>query len=466
MLRVLRWMWSGNQASAGQNLVLSEETLHGNLIRLAIPAVIENVLMTAVYIANTLIIGWLRDETALAAVSVAGVLAWASDAVFMALAISATAIVARSWGAQDRERAQAAGGQAVLLSYLGSILVVAILFPNAEWGMRLMGVAPDVVEAGGRYLRWTVGISLLGFPLSVLSGIMRGAGDTRTPMNITLIMNLLNIIGTYLLVFGVGPLPAYGVVGAGIAAGTSRAIGGTIALLLLLLGGTPIRIPLRAIFRWDPGLVSTLIRVATPASGEYLVQRAGWAIFTRIIALLGTTTLAAHQVAESMESLSFMPGFGLSIATSTLVGQALGARHPHLAERSVAIAARYALLIMSVVGMLFFFANRPLAQLYGATPKVVDLAALALRIGAFEQIGMAIYMVLGGALRGAGDTRSPLQVSLAGIFLLRIPMVYVLAITLGLGLAGVWAGTVIDWTGRATLMAYFYRRGRWKTIDV
>jgi len=459
-------VWFGRRSGAERDLVLSEESLHSDLIRLAVPAVVENMLMTAVFIANTLIIGWLREETALAAVSLASVFMWAADALFMALSISATAVVARSWGAGDRRRAQMAAGQAILISYLGSIVVVALLFPKAEWYMHLMGAAPEVAQAGARYLRWAIGFSLLGFPLTVLNGVMRGAGDTRTPMNITLIMNVWNILGTYLLVFGVGPFPMYGVVGAGIAVGTARAAGGTLALLLLLLGGTPIRVPLRAILRWESSILHTLIRVALPAAGEYLVQRAGWAIFARIIALLGTTVLAAHQVAVSMESLSFMPGVGLSVATGALVGQALGAKKPHLAERTTMIALRYALLIMSAIGLLFFFANRPLAQLYGATPKVVALAALALRIGAFEQIGMSIYMVLSGALRGAGDTRAPLIVSVTGIFMLRIPAVYFLAIILGLGLAGVWMSTVIDWSGRAILTAYFYRKGRWKTIDV
>ena len=466
------WKQGGSEGAAVQELpflegaVLSERALRGTIVRLALPAVVENLLMTAVFVADTLIIGWLQDEQALAAVSLAGVFTWVADALFMALAVSATAVVARAWGACDRMRAQTAAGQAILLSYLSSLLVVVLLFPNAEWYMRLMGAVPAVVEAGGRYLRWVIGASLFGFPLTVSTGIMRGAGDTRTPMYITLVMNVWNIVGAYLLVFGVGPFPAYGVVGAGIAVGTARALGGTLALLLLLLGGTPIQVPLWAIWRWDLSLLHTLMRLAMPAAAEHLIQRAGSAIFTRIISVLGTTALAAHQVAVSLESLSFMPGVGFAVPTATIVGQALGAKRPDLAERSVATSTRYALFVMGTIALLFFFASRPLAQLYGATPEVVNLAAVALRIGAFEQFGLAIYMVLSGSLRGAGDTRAPLQVSLAGIFLFRISLVYLLGVAWGLGLAGVWIGTVLDWSGRAALTAYFYFKGRWKTIEV
>ncbi len=466
MLRALCRAKAENRAAAPGELVLSEETLREHIVRLALPAVIENLLMTAVFIANTVIIGWLQDEVALAAVSLASVFMWASDSLFMALAISTTAVVARAWGGRDRPRAQAAAGQAILFGYLGALIVVLLLFPNAERYMRVMGAEAPVVQMGGRYLRWVIGASLLGFPLSVLNGIMRGAGDTRTPMYITLVMNAWNIAGAFLLVFGKGPFPAYGLPGAGIAAGSARALGSILALTVLLLGRTPIQGPPRAIWRWDPALMMTLARLAIPAGGEYIVQRAGWMIFTRIITSLGTTTLAAHQVAVSLESLSFMPGVGLSVATSTLVGQALGARRPDLAERSAQTAVRYALGVMGMVGVFFFFASRPLARLYGATPAVVELAALALRIGAFEQIGMAVYMVLSGALRGAGDTRAPLWVSLCGIFLLRIPLVYLLAVNLRWGLTGVWISTVIDWSVRGALTAFFYLRGRWKEIEI
>ncbi|MCS7220949.1 MAG: MATE family efflux transporter, partial [Anaerolineae bacterium] len=321
-----------------EGLALSERTLRSTIIRLAMPAVIENMLMTVVFVADTLIVGWLQDELSLAAVSLAGVFIWVADALFMALAVGATAVVARAWGACDRARAQAAAGQAILLSYLGSLVVVALLFPNTERYMRLMGAAPAVAELGDQYLRWAVGASLFGFPLTVSNGIMRGAGDTRTPMYITFVMNAWNIVGAYLLVFGIGPFPAYGVVGAGIAVGTARALGSTLALLLLVLGGTPIQVPLRAVLRWDPPLLRTLTQLAMPAAAEHLVQRAGSAIFTRIISVLGTTALAAHQVAVSLESLSFMPGVGLAVATTTIVGQALGAKRPDLAERSVAIS--------------------------------------------------------------------------------------------------------------------------------
>lgn len=452
--------------TSANELVLNEDTLRGAIVRLAVPAVIENLLMTAVYVANTMIIGWLRDETALAAVSIASVFMWTADALFTALGISATAIVARAWGAGNRERAERAAGQAILLSYLVSVLAVLLLYPNAEAYMRLMGAAPDVVVAGGAYLRWLIAFSLIGFPITVMNGIMRGAGDTRTPMLITLAMNVWNIIGTYGLVLGPAGWPSLGVSGAGLAGGSARAFGSLLALTILVSGLVRIRVPGWALRRWDRELLTLLVRLATPATGEYLIQRAGSLLFTRIISILGTVALAAHQVAVSMESLSFMPGFGLSLAASTLVGQALGARRPDLAERSVALAWRYAVATMGIVGVLFFTASRPLAQLYGATPDVVSLAALALRIGAFEQIGLASYMVLSGALRGAGDTRSPLWVSIGGIFLFRVPLVYLLAIVWGWGLAGVWIGTVIDWSGRAVIAAYFYLKGRWKEIEV
>lgn len=197
-----------------------------------------------------------------------------------------------------------------------------------------------------------------------------------------------------------------------------------------------------------------------------IAQRAGSLLFMRVVSALGTAALAAHQVAVRVESISFMPGLGLGIASTTLTGQALGAGRVDLAEKGVRQTLRLALQIMVALGVIFALFGRALVTVFGATPEVLDLAGLAVRIGALEQPSLAVLMVLSGAVRGAGDTRTPMWVSAAGVLLFRVPAVYLFAITFGWGLAGVWLGTALDWAARATLMAWFYRRGRWKAIHL
>jgi putative MATE family efflux protein len=207
-----------------------------------------------------------------------------------------------------------------------------------------------------------------------------------------------------------------------------------------------------------------MLRLSLPMAGESIVTRLGFILFMRIVSALGEASLAAHQIAVNVESLSFMPGLGLSVAATTLVGQSLGANDPELAEESVRASLRLSLLMMGAVGVVFALFGSPLAALFGSTPEVLSLAGSAIRIGALEQLPIAIWMVTAGSLRGAGDTRAPMYGTLAGTLLFRVPAVYLFAVVLGWGLNGVWLGTAVDWTARAALVYALFRRGGWKRI--
>jgi len=445
---------------------LSEEGLTRSILRLALPAVAENLLVTMVFVADTILIGWLGDPAALAAVGLGGMLLFILNAIFGALSAGAVPLIARAWGAGDFRRAEEIGGQTISLSLLLGVVVVLAVWPLSEGFFVLMGVEERIVEMGGVYLRWILTTSWLGLPLIALNGVMRAAGDTRTPMWVTGVMNVWNVIAAAGLIFGLGPLPALGLVGAGIATASARFLGGMLSLGVLFLGGSVIRIPWRAALRWDGGLVRTMVRLALPAAGEQLILRLGSMGFMRVVAALGTVALAAHQIAVRVESVSFMPGFGLAVASTTLTGQALGAGGADLAERGVRRTRRFALWAMGTLGVVFALFGRQLVGVFGATPAVLDQAGMAVRISALEQPSLAVLMVLAGAMRGAGDTRTPMWVNAAGVLLFRIPVVCLLGIVLGWGLAGVWVGTALDWAARAALITWFFRRGRWKEISL
>jgi putative MATE family efflux protein len=219
-----------------------------------------------------------------------------------------------------------------------------------------------------------------------------------------------------------------------------------------------------AVWRWpDVSRISTL---ALPNVVESVIQRVGFITFMGIVSSLGTATVAANQIANTVESLSFMPAFGLSVAASTLVGQSLGARKVPIAELAVKRTAIYSLGAMTLTGLIFVVFGQQIASIFGATGEVLLLAGMAVQISALEQPSIALQMVYGGALRGAGDTRSPMLVSLIGVIFFRIAAVYVLAVVFGLGLAGVWLGTAVDWAGRTVVMYIMYRRGRWKKLRI
>ncbi len=447
-------------------LDLRPEKLTRTVIALAAPAVAENLLVTAVFFADTLLIGWLRDDVALAAVGLGSTVMFAANGLFEALAVSATALVARSWGEGDFRQAGRVAGQALGLSLLLSAVLMALLMPLVEGFLSLLGAERVVAQAGGVYLRLILCTSFLSFPFMVANGILRGAGDTRTPMWLTLAMNVWNIAAAVVLVFGLGPIPALGLAGAGAATASARALGGGLALLVLFRGWSVLQVRPAALARWDGRLIWRIVRLGLPNLGETIISRLGYLAFMSIVTRLGTIPLAAHQLALRVESLSFMPGWGLSVAAATLAGQALGAGSPEVAETGIRRTLLMALGLTGVIGILYAAFGPQIVAIFGSTPEVLGQAGLAVRIAAAEQPFLAAQMVLAGGLRGAGDTRTPMWVSLFGVACLRVVVVYLFAVVLGWGLAGVWWGTTVDWAGRSALIWLLFRRGRWKEVQV
>ena len=445
-------------------LVLTRENLSHNIVKLALPAVGENLLVTMVFLVDTLLIGWLRDPAALAAVSLGGMFVNIANQLFTSISVSATSLVAHAWGAEDYERARRVATQAIVLSILFATVTVAMLWPLATTLLVLMGASTRAVALGAQYMRIILLTSLFGFPMIVLNGIMRGSGDTRTPLALTLAMNIWHVLAAAALIFGPGPLPALGFSGAGWATASARLLGGILALYLVMSGRRFLRVRWRDLLHWDLPLLAHMLRLSLPTAGESIVARFGYILFMRIVSGLGEIPLAAHQIAINIEALSYMPGFGLSVASTTLVGQSLGAKKPDLAEDSIRGTMRLSLIVMGAVGVIFAVFGPTLAALFGSTPEVVALAGSAVRIGALEQLPVAVQMVLAGSLRGAGDMRTPMYATLLGVLFFRVPTVYFFAVTLGWGLDGVWLGTALDWTARAALLYLLFRRGGWKKI--
>ena len=443
---------------------VTRENLPRTIAQLALPAIGENLLTTMVFLVDTLLIGWLKDPAALAAVSLGGMFLNIANQLFAAVSVAATAMVARAWGAHEQERARRVAAHGILVGVVFAAIAILVMWPLAGTLLSLMGASTRATALGGQYMRIILLTSLLGFPMVVLNGIMRGSGDTRTPMLITLVMNLWNVVAASALTFGLGPLPALGLVGAAWGTASARLVGGALALYLVMSGKRFLRLGWRDIFKPNRTMLDQMLRLSLPTAGESIVMRLGFVLFMRIVSSLGEAPLAAHQIAVNVESLSYMPGFGLSVASTTLVGQSLGARRPDLAEQSIRTSLRFALIVMGAVGAIFALFGPALASLFGSTPEVVALAGSAIRIGALEQLPIAIQMVISGSLRGAGDTRTPMYATLLGTLLFRVPAVYFFAVLLGLGLDGVWLGTALDWAARAGVLYWLFRRGAWKRI--
>lgn len=435
-----------------------------NVLRLALPAMGEQLLSMMVGIVDTYLVGHL-GAAPLAAVGLANQWVMMATTLFGAVATGSTALIARFIGAREPEDANRVVQQSVLLGIVIGLIATFLGVTFAEPAVRLLGAPADVVDLSSQYLGIVATIFLLSTIMFIGNACLRGAGDTRTPLYVMLVVNTLNVIVAWTAINGPFGLPKLGVAGSALGAVVGRSVGGILVLIILLRGRSGIQLRIRGMWP-DRELLRRLLRVGLPSGIEQLFFRGGSMAFARILAGLGTNAYAASQVGISAWSLSFMPGFGFAIAATTLVGQSLGAERPDRAERQGYTAYRLGAGLMAAVGILFLLFPAQIVGFFTDDPVVIALGTMPLRMVGLIQPLLASNMIFGGALRGAGDTRFPMVVTGVGTFLIRLPIAYLFAIVFGWGLPGAWGALIFDFTVRGVVNFLRFRSGRWKTVEV
>jgi len=338
----------------------------------------------------------------------------------------------------------ACGATSVAVSYLGA-------FHGAKVAL-LMGAGPDVMAHAGSYIRLV--FLYFGFTtgLNILSGIMHGRGDTRTPMTAIILVNILHVAIAWPLIYGKLGLRPHGVNGAAYAINISEGIG----FAYLLLQG--VRKNYLTFGRPDRGLWNRIWRVGYPVALERLAQQSGQLLYSRFILGYGTVAYAAHQVGLSIESLSFMPGAGMGIAAATLMGHSLGAKKYRQARVGHREALRLAVLVMGLMAALFLLLPAPLLRLFTSDAAVVAEGTVFLRLVAFAQVPLALSFVYAGSLRGTGDTFYVFLSTLLSMWGVRVLLAWLVADVLHLSLYAVWGVFVVDWYVRALLFSWRYHK--------
>ena len=444
---------------------LTKKNLNRNIIRLALPVALENVLHMAVFIVDLIMVGRL-GTVPVAAVGLAGALGFIIAMIFTALNVGTTALVARDFGAKQKDEARKVAGQSLLITLVFGITVSPFIFYFADNILVLMSAEENVVSLGSQYLK--IVLSFFIFRLIILTGssIFRGAGDTKTPMLITLVMNCVNILFNWLLIFGIWIFPRMEVAGAAWATSIAYTIGASLILYRLFSRKSILTISFKHIADVNISIIKRVLRISLPATIDASLTQMGYLFFVKIVTMLGTVSLAAHQIAIRIEALSFMPGFALGVATTTIVGQSLGANKPDLARLSMRKNCQIALVLMGFFAFIFLAFAKPMASIFHPEQDVLALSAYCVMIAALEQPALAIYIVYAGGLRGAGDTFSPMIVTIVGTLCIHLPVAYIFGIVLEWGLAGIWFGAALDWIVRAIAVYILFRKGRWRTIKV
>lgn len=453
------YAWTADGAAV---LAQQRSDLVHTIWALAWPVIITFLLESLVGLIDTLMVGRL-GAAAVAAVGVGAQVLSAVSVAMTAVGTGTLALVARYIGAQHRTDAEEVLRQSILAAFGLSILCILPVITFAPQFVHAFGVEPAVVGLGAAFVR----VVMLSIPQSavlfVIGSALRAAGDTRTPLLIGFTVNVINIAANYVLIFGKLGFPALGVRGSALATTLAFSAGAVMGLWLLVRGRLVLRLRLQHM-RPDPGVIRRVLAIGYPAAGEQILMQIGFFFYLVFAARYGTSAVAAYFIGVRILAMSFLPGFGFAAAASALVGQNLGANNPDLAERSGWESNRLAIYLMSVCGLAIFLAARPIAALFVDDVEVVADAVSFIRTLAAAQPFMAIDFTIGGALRGAGDTRFPLVAVFVGFYGCRLAFAYIAAMVLHLSLAWVWFALMGDYVARAGLKSWRFRSGRWKRI--
>ena len=427
---------------------------------LAIPMMLEMSMESVFAVVDIAFVSRLGTD-AIAAVGITEALVTVLYAVAVGLGMGVTAMVSRRIGARQTDAAASVTGQAI---WIGAVLSIVIGVAGATYAkemLTMMGASDSVVATGTGFTSVLLGGSVTILYLFLLNAAFRGAGDAAVALRSLWIANGLNIILDPCLIFGLGPFPEMGVTGAAVATTIGRGTGVLYQLWYLFDGRGRLEFHFRHL-RVIPSLISRVLIISIGGVGQFLVATSSWIIIMRIVALYGSSAIAAYTIALRMLEFVWLPAWGLGNAAATLVGQNLGARQALRAERSAWLAARYNTIFMSVAGV-FIIALAPwIVGLFTDVPEVMSYGTSCLRILGIGFPMYAIGMIITQALNGAGDTVTPTVINLICFWMLQIPLSYWLATTVELGPNGVFLAMVISESLLTVLSVIIFRRGSWK----
>ena len=407
---------------------------YGEVFHVAWPIVLSMLSYTFMGLADTVIVSRL-GMVAVAAVGLATTAYFTVTSFGWGLLDAVKVVVSQSWGAGDTARTKQAARQGLAIAF-GCALALMALYPMSSIVLGWMGGTGSVLSMGTDYLEIRFFGVIPAFISVAAFGYFQGLGLTKIPMVITIVANVLNVILDIILVFGFGPIPAFGVKGAAIATVIAFGVQGLLAVAVLWrhTGG------LRPLERKGCG---EIFRHGIPMGLRFALEIGSWGVFTALVARAGEAHLAAHVIAIRIISVSFLPGHGIGQAACILTGQAVGARRPDIAQQVVKKANNIAISTMGLCGVLFLLCGAWLVGLFKPETSVLNLGANLLLIAAAFQVFDAIAMVTMGALNGSGDTKYVMIVGVLTSWLTLVPLGLLFCNGLGWGAPGAWVALLL-----------------------
>lgn len=451
-------------AIAGKQEDFTTGSIRKAIFMLSIPMILEMLMESTFALVDIIFVSRI-SVNAVATVGLTESVITLLYAVAIGLSMAATAVVSRRIGEKDKAGAAKAAVQAIFLGAVVAVIlgVFGIIYPKEILG--LMGGEASLIEEGYRYTRILLGGNITIMMLFLINAIFRGAGDASVAMWMLVISNGLNIILDPIFIFGLGPIPAYGVEGAAIATTIGRGVAVIGQFMILFFGWSRIKIGVRD-FVLNLAIMWNLIKVSLGGISQFLIGTSSWVFLMRIMSEFGSDVLAGYTISIRVIMFTIMPAWGMSNAAATLVGQNLGAKKPDRAEISVWKTGKYNAIFMAVISLFYLFFAKFIIGLFSDNEAVVTNGALSLQVIAAGYVFYGYGMVVTQSFNGAGDTKTPTIINFFCFWIFQLPFAYLAAITFDWGPMGVFVAITLAEILIAVTSIILFKKGKWKSIKV
>ena len=444
----------------------SEKQILRRTLQIAWPSIVESFLVSLVGMIDTIMVSSLGSY-AIAAVGLTTQPKFIGLAIFISLNVAVSAIVARRKGEREQESANRVLTQSILITLALTIVISILCVAFADPIIRLSGSAEDTHEPARNYFIIIMGGMVFNTLSMVINAAQRGAGNTKIAMRTNLVSNGVNMVFNYLLIGGNLGFPRLGIEGAAIATVIGTVVACIMSIRSLLHADRFLSIwQMRKKIRFDRQTMGAIANIGSSTLAEQIFLRIGFLTYAILVANLGTTAFAAHQIGMNMMSISFSFGDGLSVAAVTLVGQSLGEKRQDMAKIYGSVCQRMGLVFAGILCLIFVFGGRWIFSWFSTETPILDYGQMimsVLSVVIFLQISQVIYS---GCLRGAGDTRYTALVSLISVALIRPGAGWLFCYPLALGLFGAWIGLAFDQLMRFILTRIRFQQGKWTTLKI
>lgn len=451
-------------AVTGQESEFTTGSIRKAIFMLSIPMILE-MLMESIFALVDIAYVSQVSVNAVATIGLTESVVTLIYAVAIGLSMAATAVVARRVGEKDINGAKEAAVQAIGLGIVVSLIVGIFGFIYAKDILALMGAEPDLIAEGYGYTKLLLGGNLTIMLLFLINAIFRGAGDASIAMWTLVLSNGLNIVLDPIFIFGWGPIPEYGVMGAAIATNIGRGTAVLFQLGILFFGWGRIKLVFKDLVI-NVKVMLNLIRVSVGGIAQFLIGTSSWVFLMRMMSEFGSEVLAGYTIAIRVMLFTLMPSWGMSNAAATLVGQNLGAEKPERAETSVWKTGKYNAYFMGAVSLVYLFFAKEIVGWFNDTPAVIENGGLCLQIIAAGYIFYAYGMVVTQAFNGSGDTGTPTRINLIAFWLFQLPFAYMAAFYFNLGALGVFLAITLAEVLLAIISIVLFSKGKWKAFKV